>query len=105
MTYVRNTTGFLALTSLLVLAYLSVNVRRSPNPTVLYTAPHAEVAPFQRVWNPDTNNDYTVDDFAKDSDSDEDGVVTDDLCGPDGTNCPELPAFGGEDYFSNTPVG
>ena len=33
--------------------------------TVLYTAAHLDVAPFQRVWNPDTNNDYTAKEFAE----------------------------------------
>jgi len=69
----------------------------------MYTAPHSEVAPFQRVWNPDTNNDYTEKDFAG-GDGDE-GPVKDELCGTNGDDCPELPAFNGEDYFNDKPIG
>eukprot|EP00961_Rhodomonas_salina_P112371 1512196-Rhodomonas_salina.2 len=43
----------------------------SDSATVLYTNPHAEVAPFQRVWNPDTNNAYTIDEFAGDDKEDD----------------------------------
>mmetsp|Transcript_11628 Transcript_11628/g.18260 ORF Transcript_11628/g.18260 Transcript_11628/m.18260 type:complete len:106 (+) Transcript_11628:83-400(+) len=71
-------------------------------PTVLYTAPHAEVAPFSRVWNPDTNDDYTPKEFAKEGGE---NLVYDDLCGPDGSKCPELPAFNGEDYFDGQALG
>jgi hypothetical protein len=74
-------------------------------PSVLYTAPHAEMAPFQRVWNPDTRSDYTIPDFSKESDGldGDDGEKT--LCGEDGSKCPELPAFNGEDYFDSKPIG
>ena len=47
--------------------------------TELYTAPHSEVAPFQRVWNPDTNNVYEdPDDWPKESD-DDDTITKDEL--------------------------
>ncbi len=47
--------------------------------TELYTAPHSEVAPFQRVWNPDTNSVYEdPDDWPKESD-DEDTITKDEL--------------------------
>ena len=47
--------------------------------TELYTAPHSEVAPFQRVWNPDTNNVYEdPDDWPKESD-DDDTLTKDEL--------------------------
>ena len=75
-----------------------------PEEVVLYTAPHSEVAPFQRVWNPDTNNDYTDDPFASDAEDDA-APVKDELCGNNGDDCPELPAFNGEDYFDDTPIG
>lgn len=32
-------------------------------------------------------------------------AAQDELCGPDGKGCPELPAFNGEDYFDDKPVG
>ena len=31
--------------------------------------------------------------------------MEDTLCGPNGENCPELPAFSGEDYFDEKPIG
>jgi hypothetical protein len=75
-------------------------------PVELYTAPHAEIAPFQRVWNPDTNNYYSSEDFSSDgSDGIENSDLDSPLCGLDGNNCPEIPAFGGEDYFNNKPIG
>eukprot|EP00961_Rhodomonas_salina_P118252 1591320-Rhodomonas_salina.3 len=75
-------------------------------PVVLYTAAHAEVAPFSRVWNPDTNNPHMNDEFAvDDKKGDRDEIIVDSLCGTDGSKCPELPAFNGEDYFSSKPIG
>jgi hypothetical protein len=76
--------------------------KHQPNRTVLYTSPHSEVAPFQRVWNPDTNNAYAIDEFPE-KPSGPDPVES--LCGVDGTKCPELPAFNGEDYFDEKPLG
>jgi len=76
-----------------------------PRTTELYTAPHSEVAPFQRVWNPDTNNVYEdPDDWPKESD-DDDTITKDELCGSNGDECPELPSFNGEDYFDDKPLG
>jgi hypothetical protein len=73
---------------------------------VLYTAPHAEFAPFQRVWNPDTNNDYSVQDFSGDEGDDDSGIITDDIAGDDGKfRDVEVPAFNGEDYFDAKPIG
>jgi hypothetical protein len=73
---------------------------------VLYTAPHAEFAPFQRVWNPDTNNDYSVQDFSDDEGDEDSGIVTDDVAGDDGKfKDVEVPAFNGEDYFDAKPIG
>lgn len=75
---------------------------------VLYTAPHAEVATFQRVWNPDTNSDYSLKDFEKDSEFDDESEADKDTvfsCGEEGSNCPEVPAFGGENYFDSKPIG
>lgn len=82
---------------------VALGVYVKPRSVVMYTAPHSEVAPFQRVWNPDTNNDYTEKDFAG-GDGDE-GPVKDELCGTNGDDCPELPAFNGEDYFNDKPIG
>jgi hypothetical protein len=74
--------------------------------TALYTAPHSEMAPFQRVWNPDTNSDYSVADFSRDEADDEPNDDSDvELCGKDGSNCPQVPAFKGEDYFDSKPIG
>lgn len=76
-----------------------------PRTTELYTAPHSEVAPFQRVWNPDTNNVYEdPNDWPKESD-DDDTITKDTLCGENGDECPEIPAFSGEDYFDDKPLG
>ena len=83
---------------------VALGVYVQPSAVALYTAPHSEVAPFQRVWNPDTNNDYTVKDFASDA-SEDDGPVQDELCGSNGDDCPELPAFNGEDIFDDKPIG
>ncbi len=74
-------------------------------PDVLYTAPHAEMAPFQRVWNPDTRSDYSTPDFSKESDGSDDHDGDKTLCGEDGSKCPKLPAFQGEDYFDSKPIG
>jgi hypothetical protein len=75
-------------------------------PNVLFTAPHAEFAPFQRVWNPDTNNDYSVQDFSSDEGDEDSGIVTDDIAGDDGKfKDVEVPAFNGEDYFDAKPIG
>lgn len=70
--------------------------------TVLYTSAHSEVAPFQRVWNPDSNNAHVVDEFPEKS---VDFEPLDSLCGLDGSKCPEVPAFNGEDYFDEKPLG
>ncbi|KAJ1494548.1 hypothetical protein T484DRAFT_2470355 [Baffinella frigidus] len=87
-----------------LVALAGIQSRRQGRPTVLYTAAHSEVAPFQRVWNPDTNNDYTEKEFA--SEDHKNDPVMDTLCGTDGTKCPELPAFNGEDYFeAGKPIG
>ena len=89
-----------------VLINMSRATARLRSPTVLYTAPHAEFATFQRVWNPDSNSDYSLKDFSKESDDDSDAdqdVAF--LCGEDGSKCPEVPAFGGEDYFDQKPIG
>ena len=72
---------------------------------ILYTAPHAEMAPFQRVWNPDTNSDYSITDFSKEPDGFDDDRGEEKLCGEDGSKCPELPAFDGEEYFDSKPIG
>ena len=32
-------------------------------------------------------------------------ILEDSLCGPQGDECPELPAFSGEDYFDDKPIG
>jgi hypothetical protein len=34
-----------------------------------------------------------------------DDIKEDELCGTDGKHCPELPAFNGEDYFDDKPLG
>lgn len=76
-----------------------------PRTTKLYTAPHSEVAPFQRVWNPDTNNVYEdPNDWPNESD-DDDTITKDELCGNNGDECPEIPSFNGEDYFDDKPIG
>lgn len=47
--------------------------------TELFTAPHAEVAPFSRVWNPDTNSVYEdADDWPAES-ADDDTITKDEL--------------------------
>jgi len=47
--------------------------------TELFTAPHAEVAPFSRVWNPDTNSVYEdPNDWPTESD-DDDTITKDEL--------------------------
>ncbi len=69
---------------------------------MLYTSPHSEVAPFQRVWNPDTNNAYPIDEFPEKPEA---ADPVESLCGLDGSKCPELPAFNGEDYFDEKPLG
>ena len=80
------------------------SIQAAPFPVVLYTAPHGEMAPFQSVWNPDTNSDYTPKDFSMDEDdSKDDGDKF--LCGDDGRKCPEVPSFNGEDYFDSKPIG
>ncbi len=45
-----------------------VRAQEKTERTELFTAPHAEVAPFQRVWNPDTDNGHAIDEFAHDED-------------------------------------
>eukprot|EP00802_Teleaulax_amphioxeia_P023057 Tamp_23582.p1 GENE.Tamp_23582~~Tamp_23582.p1 ORF type:complete len:314 (+),score=79.69 Tamp_23582:3-944(+) len=80
---------------------------RTQRRAVLYTAAHAEVAPFQRIWNPDTNSDYTPRAF-EGGDRDEGGVgLHDTLCGQslEQDDCPEVPAFSGEDYFDEKQIG
>jgi hypothetical protein len=48
--------------------------------TKLYTQPHAEVAPFQRVWNPDTNSVYEDPNDWPGGDADDDeGITKDEL--------------------------
>jgi hypothetical protein len=94
--------------ALLCCAFLVLNLNKTRNaaiPTILYTASHSEMAPFQRVWNPDTNSDYSLADFSKDDDDakDDDSLVV--LCGEDGSKCPKIPAFSGEDYFDSKPIG
>ncbi len=77
-------------------------------PTILITASHSEMAPFQRVWNPDTNSDYSRPEFGReddDSDSNEDDQNLAEPCGVDGSKCGEIPAFNGEDYFDSKPIG
>jgi hypothetical protein len=55
------------------------------------------------VWNPDTNNVYEdPNDWPK---ADDEGIVKDELCGEHGDECPEVPAFNGEDYFDDKPLG
>ncbi len=73
------------------------------SPVELITAPHADFATFQRVWNPDTNSDYSPKDFSEDGDEADSDVQSD--CGEDGKGCPEVPSFGGEDYFDSKPIG
>ncbi|MGB1597899.1 MAG: hypothetical protein ACPIOQ_34405, partial [Promethearchaeia archaeon] len=71
--------------------------------TQLYTSPHAEVAPFSRVWNPDTNNVYEDPDDWPSPPRGGSGITKDELCGNNGDECPELPSFNGEDYFDDKP--
>ena len=73
--------------------------------TQLYTSPHAEVAPFSRVWNPDTNNVYEDPDDWPSPPRGGSGITKDELCGNNGDECPELPSFNGEDYFDDKPLG
>ena len=75
--------------------------------TVLYTAPHAEFAPFQRIWNPpESPNDDEAQRDSGDEGNGDDEIVTDDIAGEDGKYSDvNIPAFNGEDYFDNTPIG
>ena len=71
--------------------------------TVLYTSPHSEVAPFARVWNPDTNNaspneEEVAMQTALDKEEEDTGLP--DVADADG----EIPAFSGEDYFTSKPL-
>uniref|UniRef100_A0A7S4P8Y3 PA14 domain-containing protein n=1 Tax=Guillardia theta TaxID=55529 RepID=A0A7S4P8Y3_GUITH len=95
-----------SLLAVIVVAALILN--ESAEKSVLYTAPHSEVAPFQRVWNPDTNNVYEDPNewpTGPGWNSDDDEPAQDKLCGSDGSDCPEIPAFNGEDYFDDKPIG
>ena len=94
----------IASTLYLLVIYNGYDSPRKMYPDVLYTAPHAEMAPFQRVWNPDTRSYFSVPDFSKESDEADDKGEKN-LCGVDGSKCPELPAFNGEDYFDSKPIG
>eukprot|EP00287_Rhodomonas_sp_CCMP768_P015362 CAMPEP_0196758586 /NCGR_PEP_ID=MMETSP1091-20130531/104265_1 /TAXON_ID=302021 /ORGANISM="Rhodomonas sp., Strain CCMP768" /LENGTH=187 /DNA_ID=CAMNT_0042107415 /DNA_START=13 /DNA_END=576 /DNA_ORIENTATION=+ len=98
----RRTLAVAGMVMLTLVALVSLNLSQN-KPVELFTDPHAEVAPFQRVWNPDTDNAHTVKDLS--SERSESKIIFDDLCGIDGSKCPELPAFNGEDYFSSTPIG
>jgi hypothetical protein len=97
--------GLIAATSCAFLAFNRTALKRAVIPTVLYTASHSEMAPFQRVWNPDTRSDYSIPDFTKDSDAEEDDGDSVALCGDDGSKCPKVPAFRGEEYFDSKPIG
>jgi hypothetical protein len=95
-----------AATAGLLIILIGFAGNRQVDRDILYTAPHAEMAPFQRVWNPDTNSDYSISDFSKEPDGvDDDDDSEKKLCGEDGSKCPELPAFNGEDYFDSKPIG
>ena len=95
--------GWLVLVSTSFLIFSSRN--HISKRTILFTAPHAEFAPFQRVWNPDSNNDYTEKDFSRE-DEDKDEISTDDVAGADGKYSEvNIPAFNGEDYFDDKPIG
>jgi hypothetical protein len=97
--------GVIAAISFTLLAFNLTEMKPTMTPTILYTASHSEMAPFQRVWNPDTRSDYSLAEFSKDDSEakDDDEIAV--LCGEDGSKCPEVPAFKGEDYFDSKPIG
>ena len=74
----------------------------TPQPTVLYLSPHAEIAPFSRSWDPSRTIKVEDDEWARRQES---GPVKDELCGNNGDDCPDIPAFNGEDYFDDKPLG
>ena len=97
---------FLAWLAIVLVSFLLMANNNLTKRNVLYTAPHADIAPFQRVWNPDTNNDYTEKEFSNDDGDGDDGIVTDEISGEDGKfTGVNVPAFNGEDYFDDKPIG
>ena len=61
--------------ALLILESGRLQLSLAPTTSInLLTSSHAEVAPFQRVWNPDTDNTHRVDEFPESAAADE-GIV------------------------------